>query len=511
MKKIPRMTLQVTGLLLVFILLLLLYARGHYRVSERFAPLPLDFDPYTNTSNYEGNGISLVIHGGFVKGFIREGNGETLLLHSISPSPTLTVKGLPETSAESVNISLENVDPLNTEIVNQAVHTVKVAGPQTLRFSVPVQKQPLELMVQPKQVQTGYQEFVMLGDNRNGYRTFAQILAQINGIRPLFVVDDGDLVFGGEPNKYRLFQETVSSLQVPLYTTLGNHDVRENGRVIYTSLFGPPYYSFDFAGKHFIFLDSSRGWAEKQAIPEEQYQWLEQDLRKAQGKQIYVFSHVPPKDPRTYKDPNTLPSIPGVQKQGFFERIMNNYTLYKSLNHGFPNPAETARFEHLMEKYHVDTVFLSHIHSYFSYIQNNVRYIISGGAGAELLTQDSYYHYLRVKLSNRGSDLEMVELPSPTNLISERYLAAGQLFARSIYKEYTTVVWAVIITLIVLIGLFLWLTHRVWMRTLRFSLTWLKIVIRAGRDAYTGLKTSGRDFTGVPQKPFSLWRRRHDK
>lgn len=58
------------------------------------------------------------------------------------------------------------------------------------------------------------------------------------------------------------FHQTVSKLKVQLYTTLGNHDIRENGRPTYTKLFGPPYYSFDYKNVHLVFLDSSRGWAE---------------------------------------------------------------------------------------------------------------------------------------------------------------------------------------------------------------------------------------------------------
>lgn len=108
-----------------------------------------------------------------------------------------------------------------------------------------------------------YFEFINLGDNRTGCQTFSNIIGQINSINPIFVADNGDLVFGGEPNKYRLFYETVSKVQVPLYTTLGNHNIRENGRGTYTKLFGPAYYSFDYRNNHFVFLDSSRGWAEK--------------------------------------------------------------------------------------------------------------------------------------------------------------------------------------------------------------------------------------------------------
>jgi hypothetical protein len=54
-------------------------------------------------------------------------------------------------------------------------------------------------------------------------------------------------------------------------------------------LYGPAYYSFDFGGSHFVFLDSSPGWAQKRAISDEQYSWLERDLKRSQGKYIFVI------------------------------------------------------------------------------------------------------------------------------------------------------------------------------------------------------------------------------
>lgn len=308
---------------------------------------------------------------------------------------------------------------------------------------------------------------------------FSTILYQINAINPVFTVDDGDLVFGGEPHRYRLFYQTVSKLRVPLYTTLGNHDIRENGRPTYTKLFGPPFYSFDYKNVHLIFLDSSRGFAEKTAIPEEQYKWLENDLKNAQGKRIFVFSHIPPNDPRKYVDPNLIPDIPDEEKPSILERIMNNYSQYKSLNHGFPDQNEAIRFENLMSKYKVHTVFLSHIHSYFSYIKDDVRYVISGGGGAELLTKDSYYHFLRVKVTNNDTYLEAVELPSPTNTIVDRYIAAMQLFSNAIFKEYKTAV--VIITLIILcvFGWLLWCNREKWKKWLLF---WGRFFSRLWRE-----------------------------
>ena len=161
-------------------------------------------------------------------------------------------------------------------------------------------------------------------------------------------------------------------------------------------LYGPAYYSFDFAGSHFAFLDSSQGWSEIQAISDEQYTWLQKDLIKAQGKHIFVISHIPPHDPRTGVTANVIPNFIDSVKNGqnWVEQKLVNYNENKDMDHGFRDPEETIKFENLMSNYHVNTVYSSHIHSYLKYTKDGVRYLITGGAGAELLTENSYYHYL---------------------------------------------------------------------------------------------------------------------
>jgi 3',5'-cyclic AMP phosphodiesterase CpdA len=183
---------------------------------------------------------------------------------------------------------------------------------------------------------------------------------------------------------------------------MGNHDIRGNGRDTYTMLYGPAYYSFDFADSHFVFLDSSPGWAEKRAISDEQYTWLENDLKNAQGKSIFVISHIPPQDPRSGVTKNEIPNyVNEVKDNGnWLEQKLNNYSENKSMNHGFQDSKEAAKFENLMSTYRVDTVYLSHIHSYLEYTKAGVRYLITGGAGAELLTENSYYHYMIAKIGN---------------------------------------------------------------------------------------------------------------
>ncbi len=458
-------------LIIIIIVGFLVYTLKNFRISENFSAVPLNFNPSGSVSSYNWNDSIVTIKGGFVKGTVIENKNENIILRSISPAPVITIKGNPKDN-KTYYLRLENINPSDTDFSNIEKKQVEVIDSHTVLLKVDLKaKEEKTIAVIPKNNTEGF-EFVMLGDNRDGYDTFSQILDQINAVNPIFTVDDGDLVFGGEPSKYRLFYQTISKLKVPLYTTLGNHDIRENGRPTYTKLFGPPYYSFDYKNAHLVFLDSSRGFTEKTAIPQSQYQWLENDLKNAQGKKIFVFSHIPPVDPRKYVDPNTIPNIPDEEKPGIIERIMNNYSQYKSLNHGFPDQEEAKRFENIMTEYKVHTVFLSHIHSYFSYIKDNVRYVISGGAGAELLTKDSYYHYLRVKVTDKDTYLETIELPSPVNKIQDRYIAAAKLFAIAIYKEYKTVVISIAVIIICIFLWIIWNTRNWWKVHILF---WMKL------------------------------------
>lgn len=468
-----------TLLLLLFALVwlgtFLFYAYHNFRVHEDFTPLPLSFDAYHSTSSYEWNGSLVSIQGGFVKGKMQEkGHSESLLLRALSPSVKITVKGGSQTGPYLLR--LENVNPSKIEVKNaegfQSVdpHTIlltlsKVSSGQERSLEVALKNEPNS-------------EFVILGDNRNGYQTFSQIIDQINSISPAFTIDNGDLVFGGEPNKYRLFYETVSKLQVPLYTTLGNHDIREKGREIYTELFGPDHYSFDYKDNHFAFVDSSRGWTEKRSIPEEQYQWLEQDLAKAQGKRIFVVTHIPPTDPRAKTEPNQYPNMTEAQKTGPIKEEMSKLSGTSNLDHAFPDKEEAKRFESLMTQYKVNTVFLSHIHAYYSFIKDDVRYIISGGAGAELLTKDTYYHFVRVKITDQQNYLEVVELPSPPNVLMDRYFAAGLMFARSIVKEYRSIVYGIGSAILLVIGWVLWTSRQRWWTYLKRLSRWLREIIK---------------------------------
>nr|WP_010249455.1 hypothetical protein [Acetivibrio cellulolyticus] len=101
-------------------------------------------------------------------------------------------------------------------------------------------------------------------------------------------------------------------------------------------------------------------------------------------------------------------------------------------------------------QYNLDTVYLSYIHSYYEYTKDGVRYLISGGAGAELLTKNSYYHYL-IARTDYADRITRVQLPSPANNYIARYSATVKLFAKAMYEENPVAVVFIIAAFILLI------------------------------------------------------------
>lgn len=454
-KKIINLTIIVLCLCLITGIGAFIYnAVNGYKISNNFVSIPLQFNPDNSSSTYHIKNTQVTVYGGFVKGILKgKGGVENLVIRALSPLPAITVKG---SNTDKISLLVENVNPdyFAKSIAGNNIPMTKVTV-NTLKLTIAVGTNKI-IKVEPKQPEVKNKsvkdKYIILGDNRDGYDTFEQIIQQVSGQKPVFVIDNGDLVFSGKPNQYRLFDQMVSNIATTLFTTLGNHDIRGSGRNTYTMLYGPAYYSFDFEDSHFVFLDSSPGWAEKRAISDQQYAWLERDLIKAHGKRIFVITHIPPEDPRGGVTPNKIPNYANQVEIGenWVEQKLDNYNENEKMDHGFQDPKEAARFENLMSKYHVDTVYLSHIHSYLEYTKGGVRYLITGGAGAELLTENSYYHYMIGEFGDINK-ITVVELPSPANNYIARYAATVQLFASAMYEENPVAVVFIIIGFALLI------------------------------------------------------------
>ena len=174
----------------------------------------------------------------------------------------------------------------------------------------------LALMVSFLAVQNSAAEFffVQLADMQFGMfasdRDFAQetvnyefVVANINRIRPRFVVICGDLI-----NKVGDAAQTAEYLRItakidpsiPVYAVPGNHDVGNEPTpetlAYYRQHFGPDHYSFVQGSLYGIVLNSgvisAPGNVQKAAA--EQESWLKAELAKARStgaRHIVVFQH----------------------------------------------------------------------------------------------------------------------------------------------------------------------------------------------------------------------------
>lgn len=217
--------------------------------------------------------------------------------------------------------------------------------------------------------------FAVFGDNKGNYSIFDPLLHDIAQDKEIaFTIDAGDLVSDGKRGQYRRFLNQVQeALTVPFLTAIGNHDLG-NGRIgpgNYREIFGPTYYAFQIGQSSFIVLDATSELGFDRA----ERQWLEDELREAQvSKARFVFMHVPPFNPTgTY-----------------------------------PPQKDWKDLLELFRRYNVTHLFASHIHGYFSGVQEGVPYTITGGAGAKLLGSDPqhfFHHYMKVHVNNGKVEL----------------------------------------------------------------------------------------------------------
>jgi Icc protein len=146
---------------------------------------------------------------------------------------------------------------------------------------------------------------------------FQTAIDTINMMNPDFVLTGGDLVmdaldqrFGRADSLYTLYKEVSGGFTMPVYNTVGNHEVYgwhreedgieehpEFGKGMFEKRLGNRYYSFDHKGWHFMVLDAiyqSENGHYVGKIDNEQIEWLKNDLQKV-GKEtpIVISVHIP--------------------------------------------------------------------------------------------------------------------------------------------------------------------------------------------------------------------------
>ena len=223
--------------------------------------------------------------------------------------------------------------------------------------------------------------FYVFGDSQGYQGGIEQIVTTANLQKPDFIFHCGDLTPFGQENQYEAVIAALDQSLVPVYTTIGNHDIKDGGGLLYEEYFGSSTYSFDLGSAHFTVFNTSSS-----DVSSQEFSWLEQDLTRTEAEFRFVFTHIPPFDPRLGEE------------------------------HSLINATTSSHLMSLFETHDVDAVFTGHIHMYNETEVNGVRYIITGGAGASLYANEEsggIYHYMNVILDENGLTIEPVLLDAP--------------------------------------------------------------------------------------------------
>jgi predicted phosphodiesterase len=197
--------------------------------------------------------------------------------------------------------------------------------------------------------------FAVLGDSQGHNDILQEAIDQIEGCD--FVIHCGDLTPSGMPGEYAAVESVLNSSKIPVLTTDGNHDVKNDGIGQYNARFGPTQFTFEYSGVTFAFVDSS-----DESINTTQINWMKGAFEDASRK--VIVTHVPCYDP-----------------------IDGNHTL---------DAASSDRIEEFSLQENVDAVLSGHVHAYSDLRINNTDFVITGGAGGSLSAGSFHYVIINV-------------------------------------------------------------------------------------------------------------------
>lgn len=257
--------------------------------------------------------------------------------------------------------------------------TLEVAGvtyardagehPTVARFHVPLTAGTHALVLAPPDagIDERYRVAAM-ADIQTALPTVDEVFRAINAVPDVrFVVSMGDLTQRAELEEYDLFERQLATLQVPYYTTLGNHELWAPPERFFDR-FGRASFQFDFKGAVYTFVDS--GDAAIDVLVED---WLADWLAAAQGRTHVFLTHFPPVDPVGFR-------------YGSMRSTRDGQRLLSQLAAGA-----------------VDLTLYGHIHTYAAFENAGIPAFVSGGGGADPMKGDGIdRHFLVVELGPDG-------------------------------------------------------------------------------------------------------------
>jgi 3',5'-cyclic AMP phosphodiesterase CpdA len=257
---------------------------------------------------------------------------------------------------------------------------------------------------------------------RSATEGFLQAIDTINKLAPDFVLTGGDNIMDAlgqtyerSDSLYNLYAESIKNLKMPVYNTMGNHEVfglykesgispdhKEYGKVLYENRLAKRYYSFDHKNWHFVVLDGI-GFTDDRRyyghIDAEQIEWLKKDLEIiGKEKPIVVSTHIP------------LLSV-GSQIMEGPNKPLGKGSVVNNANEVIP----------ILEQYNTKLVLQGHLH-FLEDIQYNGIHYITGGAvssgwwrGPRFGMEEGF-----VKVDVKGDDFEWEYIDFGWEVVAEK-------------------------------------------------------------------------------------------
>ncbi|MFA6713607.1 MAG: metallophosphoesterase, partial [Bacteroidales bacterium] len=151
----------------------------------------------------------------------------------------------------------------------------------------------------------------------NAVAGFTQALDLVNKLNPDFILTGGDLImdalgqsYGRADSLYNLYQEVIKKSNMPVYNTMGNHEIYgiykrssadpanpEYGELMFEKRLGKSYYTFDHKGWKFIIINSIEDTKKGKYVGQidtAQISWIKSELKNtAPGTPIVISTHIP--------------------------------------------------------------------------------------------------------------------------------------------------------------------------------------------------------------------------
>lgn len=276
----------------------------------------------------------------------------TVIIRNAMPDATLSVDGgapLSRAPGEHPTVAIFSL------VLGEGTHTLRLAPPDADTL------EPFRVAA--------------MADIQTALPTVDDVFEAINAVPDLrFVIAMGDITERSEEHEYELFDRQLLTLQIPYYTTLGNHELWAESR--YRERFGRGSFQFDFKGVAFTFADSGNA-----GIDPTVEGWVDDWLYAARDRTNVFLTHIPPLDP-----------------------VGTRYGGFRSADDG-------RRLISRLVQNNVDLALYGHIHTFIEYEDGGIPSYISGGGGARPMSWDGVdRHFLVVPFAGPTNSVGRVEL-----------------------------------------------------------------------------------------------------